>query len=437
MVNEKDFYSIDATPLSDWYEVARNSQSAITTHNLDSGAMRVGISDMGGGYINRITLPGRGDIMGPQSDQYGRGGQSAIRDRLHSLVYNPTQGGFHDNAGTVCRIIVAPDESALIVAPRPCTLFRGDGQFDYTEWENLVTDRYNDDGGNTDEDGIDESSLEGQQATEITSEFDFFATYEDVLGNTGASFNESDEISIPAVRHYYEYRYIRNPGHCISQFNQGEYDPFTGDVTDISVAFPDAVHPDNPNDLAAAIFSISIRIDRNVWTPTHIGLVDGSTINDLSMSLRPPTDTGNKGLTLRDFHRDNALVARVPNAPNATQPTVEVPLFILADSDDIDAPGALGLYYPDSNINEFSVIGVNRQTGAIEYEDDRRMQTDLRDVAFRTPEMSWCGFRGTLTGMLNPTRLPASQYEAMRGEYYLLYGTPRQIFENAQRIQPF
>jgi hypothetical protein len=83
------------------------------------------------------------------------------------------------------------------------------------------------------------------------------------------------------------------------------------------------------------------------------------------------------------------------------------------------------------------VIGVNRATGAVVYEDDRRMQTDLRDEAIRTPEMSWCGFRGTLLGLLNPTRLPATQYEALRGEYYLLYGTPRQIFENAQRIHPF
>jgi len=438
LVNDSDFYKLDNPPQSSWFTVAKNSSGSTTTHDLVSGAMTVGISDTGGGYINRISLPGYGDIMGVQSDRYGRGGQSAIRDQLHGLVYNPTQGGFHDAAGTVCRVNTSADGRALVVAPRPCTLFRGDGYYDFTEWEDLVDDKYDSDGGNTDQDPIDESMLPGKQAAEITSEFDYYGTYENKLGLVGTSYGGTNAITIPIVRHYYEYRYVRQPD-AIKQFSQGssKYSPTTGDVTDISVVNPSGTHADTQYDLGVLIDEISIRIDRAIWTPTHIGLVDGSTIGDLTMQLRPTTDGGNNGLTLREFHYDSVLHARAPNAPRGTPTPIAVPLFILAESANIDAPGALGLYYPDSATNEFSIIGVNRSSGAIVYQDDRRMQMDLRDVALRTDTMSWCGFRGTVLGLLNPTRLPATQYEALRGEYYLLYGSPREIFENAQRIHSF
>ncbi|MDF7822598.1 hypothetical protein P4B35_01130 [Pontiellaceae bacterium B12227] len=431
-VANADFYSFDTTPLSNWFGVVATSNPRTTTHNLVSGAMTVGISDLGGGYINKIELPGIGDVMGVQADKYGRGGQSAIRDSLHGSRYNPTQAGFSDPAGTICRVSVAQDGSALVVPNRPCCLFRGDGQFDFTEWENLADDRYTESGGSNDWDTIDEGLLAGKQATEVTSEFDYYCTYENLLGTRGTTYGTTNAITISTVRHYYEYRYVREPGHCLLQHNLGPlYDPVAGAVTDISVANPVGIQAATSNDMGVLRYAMSIRMDIAVWSPTYLGTLSGNDIGDLSFGAR----TG--AVTARQFHEDGALAVRAPAYSLPSYASVSVPLMIYADSTDIDQGGALALYYPNSTVNEFSIIGVDRTSGAVLYEEDRRLHMELRDSPTRTPTMQWCGFRGDLLGVLNPLRLPASQYEALRGEFYILYGSPREIFENAQRIQPF
>ena len=435
IIGKKSFFTLDSTPQSSWFSVVANSDESTVTHRLVSGDMTIGISEFGGGFINEISLPGIGDIMGVQADRFGRGGQSAIRDRLHNLVYNPTQAGYSDPAGTICRVVPSADDKALVVAPRPATLYNGDGQYDFNQWENLVADAYKDDGGFSDEDGINENNLVGKQATELTSEFDYYGIYEDILGTTASPYLGTGEITIPAVRHYFEYRYIRDPDHALSQFGPGtsEYKPNNGRVTDFSVAQPVGTHASGPNDIGVMIFSVSVRYDREIWAPPYVGLVTGSEVGDIRMLERPP---GGTGLTLRDIHYNTSLQSRIPSPEDVHAP-VAVPLFMIAETTDIDAQGALGLYYPHSRINQFSVIGANRQTGAVLYEDDRRLQVDLRDVSRRIPKMSLSGFRGIHLGLMNPTRLPSTQYEAMRSEFYILYGSPREIFENAKRIHPF
>ncbi len=421
---EQAFFGVESAPLDDWFTVVDETDPALTTDVISSGGLELGVSSFGGGYINRLSLPGFGDVMGFQADRYGRGGQSAIRDILHGERYNPTQAGFSDPAGTICRVLETIDESALVVAPRPCVLFRGDGKFDFTEWENLADDGYVESGGSNDWDTIDESLLPGKQATEVTSEFDYFCTYEDLMDATN--------ITIPCFRHYYEYRYVRDPGHCIEQHNLGPlFDPVTGEVTDISVAQPAGVYPAATNDMGILKFGMSIRMDNAVWQPTHHWHVDGSTINDLSVKER------GESVTARRWHRDTSLATRTPgfNVPGYTQ--VHAPLLILSDSTDIDQGGALGLYFPDSDINLNSIVGMDKESGEIVYKDDRRLHMEVRDSPFRIPTMQWIGFRGHLLGMLNPTRTPPGTMEVFRGEFYILYGSPREIFEHAQLIQPF
>lgn len=193
---------------------------------------------------------------------------------------------------------------------------------------------------------------------------------------------------------------------------------------------PAGVHAATSNELGVITWSMSIRIDRPIWTATYLGTVNGSAIENLAMAAR-------SGITLRQFHKNTVLAARAPAYTFPNQAAVAVPLFILADSADIDQGGALGLYYPDSVVNEKCVIGVARISGAVLYEDDRRLHTELRDQPERTEFMSWNGFRGNILGVLSPLQLPPTQFEAFRGEFFLLYGSPRQIFENAQRIRPF
>jgi hypothetical protein len=421
---EQAFFGVESAPLDEWFAVVAENDPTLTTDVISSGGCELGISSIGGGYINRLTLPGLGDVMGNASDKFGRGGQSAIRDILHGERYNPTQAGFSDPAGTICRVLETMDDSALVVPPRPCVLFRGDGKFDFTEWENLADDGYVESGGSNDWDTIDESLLPGKQATEVTSEFDYFCTYEDLM--------DADPITIPCFRHYYEYRYVRDPGHCIEQHNLGPlFDPVTGEVTDISVAEPAGVYPATPDDMGILKFAMSIRMDRSQWAPTYHWHANGSTINDLSVQERGETATA------RRFFRDTSLAARTPGFTVPGYAQVHAPLIILSDSTDLDQGGALGLYYPDSDININSIVGVDKESGAMVYRDDRRLHMEVRDSPVRVPAMQWIGFRGHLLGMLNPTRTPQGTIEVLRGEFYLLYGSPREIFEHAQLIQPF
>ena len=430
--NTADFYAIEHAPISNWFGVAALSDAMITTHELSSGGFVLGISDKGGGYINKMVLPGIGNVMGGVSARYGRGGQSSIRDSMHGGKYNPTQAGFSDTAGTVCRVCKAPDGSALVVAPRPACLFRGDGGFDFTEWEDLVDDGYAESGGSNDWDTIDESLLPGKQATEITSEFDYYCTYENRLGTLGSAFAGTNAITIPCFRHYFEYRYIREPGHCLLQHNLGpRYNPVAGAVTDLSIVNPFGVQAATSNDMGVVELSMSIRMDRALWAPAYIGYVDGSSISNVSFAER------GTGVNLRKFQQDATLAGRATGYSLPGYKSVAVPLFILADSTNIAQGGALGLYYPDTPVNEFSVIGVSRTSGEVLYADDRRLHMELRDSPYRIETMQWCGFRGDLLGLINPLAMPTNQYETLRGEFYMLYGSPQEIFENAQRIQPF
>src|SRR5690349_16595862 len=100
----------------------------VTTHEIRSGEVVLGFSEFGGGYINKLALPGIGDVMAREAARYGRGGQVTIRDRLHGGKYNPTQAGFTATAGT--HVTINSNGSEATVPRRPVSLWHGDGKYD-------------------------------------------------------------------------------------------------------------------------------------------------------------------------------------------------------------------------------------------------------------------------------------------------------------------
>ena len=239
-------------------QVIAPSDPGVTTHTLVSGNVTLGISSAGGGYMNMLELPDKGDIMDAATDMYGRGGQSAMRDGLRSGKYNPTQAGFNETLGTPSLIIATGD--SLVINPRMCSLWHGDGQYDYTRWENIGADPYKDDFGNSDTDGIEEEDLVGKQLTEVGSEFDYYGVYENYMGRDG--------VSIPCFRHYYEYRFIREPGHCLSQFGPGTSVYNSNQLNnDISTQYPEGTHQATESDISNLIKVWSLRNDRSKWDP--------------------------------------------------------------------------------------------------------------------------------------------------------------------------
>lgn len=114
------------------FEIIALSDPTITTHELTSGDFTLGVTDYGGGSINKMVIPGVGDISTREADRYGRMGQMAFRDSLHGGRYNPTQAGFYEYLGTQCEITTNPGK--LTLEPRGIALWHGDGQYDFTEW---------------------------------------------------------------------------------------------------------------------------------------------------------------------------------------------------------------------------------------------------------------------------------------------------------------
>ena len=381
------------------------SDARLTTHTLSSGNVTIGISSAGGGYMNMVSLPGKGDIMDAATDMYGRGGQSAMRDQLRSGRYNPTQAGFNEPLGTPSEILAYPD--SLIIQARPCALWHGDGQYDYIRWENIGADPYQGDGGNSDVDGIEEENLEGKQLTEVTSEFDYYGIYENYMGKKG--------VSIPCFRHYYEYRFIRPPGHCLSQFSQGTpaYNP-NHLVGDISVQEPTGTHAATAEDISYLIKVWSLRNDISKWDPPYRHLI---------------TSQGDWVLQERD--------GDMPDGKVSGDDALYQPLVIIGESADPDSGLALGLYRPESDINTYVVAGINEADGSIAYRDDRRMVVRILEQPRRIGTMAKYGFYLKANGLLNRNRTDSGVYEMVRSEFFMLVGTPSEIYKAANRIHPF
>ncbi|WP_139959695.1 T9SS type A sorting domain-containing protein [Flavicella sediminum] len=383
------------------------------THKINSNGFILGINRFGGGYITGITIPGLGNIMGVQAQKYGRGGQSSIRDMGRGGQYNPTQAGFGDNAGTECAITtVSP--SKLIIPSRGCALYNGDGKFDYTEWENIIADHPNiSDAGNTDQDGIEESNLSvtinGQvftkQEAEVHSDFDFYGEYEDYTPITG--------VSIPAIRHYYEYRFVRSstePKSAMKQFNEsslkavGKWDDDKF-PSDISAENPIGVHPGGIDHLNTVQMSWSIRNDVEIWDPEFRYKVSQNGVWEIE------TRTNKASLNYIENYKLR---------------------FIIADNANENQGHALGFYLPPTHMNKFNIVGVKESTNSEVYEDNRTIDNFYLDIRYRnsTSTMSWIGFRSRFNGLIDRSHLTGDYegvYEKVRQETILLTGTPAEI----------
>ena len=295
----------------------------------------------------------------------------------------------------------------MVIVSRQCALWHGDGKYDYIRWENIGADPYQNDNGNSDIDGIDEEDLEGKQLTEVGSEFDYYGIYENYMGR--------DSINIPCFRHYYEYRFVREPGHCLSQFGPGT-EAYNSNMlhTDISSAFPDGIHPATQDDISYLIKVWSLRNDISKWNPRYRHLI--SSLGEWIVQER----------------NDDLAGGSINGNGAAYQPIV-----IIGDSADRDKGLALGLYRPESEININVISGVVDSTGEISYTDNRTIATRIIEQPVRAGNMSKYGFYLEANGILNPTRTDQGTYEMVRSEFYILVGTPAEIEESAQKIHEF
>jgi len=227
--------------------------------------------------------------------------------------------------------------------------------------------------------------------------------------------NRTGGIEISCIRHYFEWRYFRPPGHCINQFRPGLDIYKSASIhPDISEKFPPGKHKAEPFDMSYYKCVWTLRHDIEKWDPDYL-FVKNTNENWI---IRNREDKYYKSI----LNEQGEWVW-----PNS--------LIIISDSDNPDTDNALGLYMPHSEFNKNETIGVNQTTGLIAYKDNRRQSINASEVPRRIPTMSKFGFVSYTNGILNRNRLPEDIYEAYRFDVFILKGSPNEIWETVQKIE--
>jgi len=386
--------------------IVQPSDPCTVTHKFKIGEITIGVSDLGGGYLNYVD-PGDGKNI--VSANYGRGWQGSVRDQLHSGRYNPTQAGFLDGVGAPVEVIATGH--AIKIPKFNLPLF-GDPVFDFTEHEDLAPDfKGYKDNGNSDADGIEESNL--TQDDEVRSEFDFEGVYEDATGLAGGK--------IPVLRFYSLYTYARPPG-AIRQFGKKAHLSDgkavineTVRARDVSPAMP-GNQPATDEDLSGVIFTAygtRILSDSGYTVPMWYE-------NNAWQSL-PELESG----------RGKEMEFRLPGPAEAGKSpsvTMESEFLVLAKGSDPATSPAIALYSPSSEINTNQILGIDKTSGRVVYKEDRRTQGKIL-FSRVIPAQVDIRNRYFLTGMLAPGHGKPNVLEALQNETFVLFGTPDQILE--------
>lgn len=328
--------------------------------------------------------------------------------------FNPTQAGHSDllgndigNAGIIKTPTTGPAKK-LVISPFIVPLYNGDQKYDYIENEEPpLEDVYENDGGNSDNDGYnDNANGLNTYNKEASSPFIFTGDYEDFKGKT----KNSQTILNPTVRHSFEYRFRNSVApKSLEQFRFGtlEEDGVTVNVlkTDESQSINSIDLPigsskvaTNYKDLSTAIASWTIRfgILPCDWNPQYrycYRLSDNQWISE---------------------HRPSS------NFSNTTANFKSV--IILADS---ESSPALVLYRPNSELNQKSIV-VRASNGSLVRERDRSAD-DGSDVQIldtydraNLGSYSVAGFKHKMRYLLNSDALDTN-FEGYRAEYFIIY----------------
>jgi len=382
------------------------------THKFKIGEITIGVSDLGGGYLNHVDLGDGKNIVSPN---YGRGWQGSVRDQLHSGRYNPTQAGFMDNVGAPVEVIATGH--AIKIPKFNLPLF-GDPVFDFTEHEDIAPDfKGYKDNGNSDTDGIGESNL--TQDDEVRSEFDFEGVYVDATDLAGGG--------IPVLRFYSRYTYARPPA-AIRQFGKSallsDGKPVINEaarVEDISPAMP-GDQPATDEDLSGIIF-------------TAYGT---RLLSDSGYTVPMWRENGAwKSLPELESGRGKEMEFRLPGpADEGKSPpvTMDSEFLVLAKGTDPAKSPAIALYSPSSDINTNQILGLDEATGRVVYKEDRRTQGKIL-FSRVIPSQVDIRNRYFLTGMLAPGNGMPNVLEALQNETFVLFGTPDQILEAIEPLR--
>ena len=344
------------------------------TATLGGKSTRIGVDDMGGGYIMHFVLDGFGvpSVDGRQVaiPAYGRGWQGSSRSRMHCCNYNPTQAGYRDPIGAPVAVVRTAWQ--LLVPQFQLPLFFNDVPF--------VDDR-------------------------IRTEYDFSARTVDA----------TEKYGILAFDHFQYYAYVRDPD-TLTYFPISEQRR----VQDIS--------PTLPGDQTATDDDVS----DNPFTPMGLRLTD----QFAWVHYRQDGAWVSKAAALAGFDGIECFVPGT-GFPGSTPPggtqdcgDVDHPLMILGTSQDPAQGVGVGLYFPVHDfLNGSQTHVIDGDSLAEIWREDRNtgsiMTQEYRDGFYSIRARSF------LTGSFSPANATAlngrPSFEVVTDHSVILVGTPDQI----------
>ncbi len=350
------------------------------TATLDGRAARIGVDDMGGGYIMHFVLAGTG-VPGVDGQQvaipaYGRGWQGSSRSAMHCCQYNPTQAGYTDDLGAPVQVVGTAQR--LLVPQFQLPLFFNDVP--------QIDDR-------------------------IRTEYDFSARTLDATAKYG----------LLAFDHVQYYAYVRPP-HAMTFFTIRE----RSRVQDISPTLPGDQTATNDDVSDNAFTSMGLRLTAQfAW-----------------VHYRQSGAWVSKAAALAGFDGYQCGIPGSEYPGSAGPPgtegcgDVDYPLIILSTSQDPAAGVGVGLYFPvhdGLNGSQTHVIDgdaltelwrENRSTGSV-------MMQEFRDGFYSIRARSF------LTGSFSPANTSAlngrPSFELVTDHTVILVGTPDQILAAVAR----
>ena len=403
--------------------------------NITSHGATLGFSETGGGYANYLAI---GDGKNLIAAAYGRGWQPSIRDLLHSGLYNPTQAGVSDQAGTPVHLSVRPSPAGpgqrMDIHPYAMALFLNPGfNFALPPWRQFPS-------GTKDTDGLHDDKVPLQD--QLRSEFTFSGFFQDASGLA--------DNTIPVFQFEYTMTYARDPGRE-QTWKRGM--PYSA----IYQFGPNATKTDGSPvlQLQARDYIGGEHFPARLATNTDLsrGLMDPGLRIVYSAGYHTVMWTDEQG-QWQTGSLDDQKKIRFTFYSKGSQRRFGSFALLVKGNDPGHSP-AIGLYIPQSSvINEYPIAGIDIKTGKQVYAEDRRtswlMSTerigpaDPNEKSIRTYlvdnvsiENHFTILRPVLryTGLLSPSHALPGVEERIRCEEFLLIGTPDEIRAAAEQIR--
>lgn len=403
------------------------SNPTLHQFNITSHGATLGVSDTGGGYANYLNLGNGKNLI---AAAYGRGWQPSIRDNLHGGLYNPTQAGVNDPAGTPVHLSIGPSTNGpgqrVDIHTFAMPLFLNPGfNFALPPWMHFPP-------GTKDTDGLHDGNVPLQE--QVRSEFNFSGFYEDASGLA--------DSKIPVFQFQFAMTYARNPGKeqvwksgmpysAIYQFGPKARKADGAPVLQPAarqriggVHFPARMATDT--DLSKGLLNAGLRIVYSAGYHTLMWLNVRGEWQSVSM----------------DRQRKVSFPIYVKGGPKRFQSFA----LLVKGSNPAKSP-AIGLYVPQSSaINAQQILGIDMKTGKRVYTEDRRVSwvmsanrwgpADPKSKAIRTYRVNGIPIENhftilrpglRFTGLLAPSHALPGVEERIRCEEFVLIGTPNQI----------